>query len=178
MPRYYPASTTGELTNHILGNNFAASLEDFKLKTRVAIQAVVKKSAMLLYDEIVSISPVDTGRFRANNQIGIDSMDMSNLSESGLSSIFPEKTSRQFPTPRGMKRTHYTPIASMALEKAKLAGYKVGSTIYIYNNLKYAVPLEYGHSKQAPRGVYRISALKFKTYLNAACLASQKWSPA
>lgn len=32
---------------------------------------------------------------------------------------------------------------------------KLGDTAYLVNNLPYAVPLEYGHSSQAPAGMVR-----------------------
>ena len=38
---------------------------------------------------------------------------------------------------------------------------KMGDTVYIYNNLIYSVPLEYGWSTQAPNGVVRITLAFF-----------------
>lgn len=36
------------------------------------------------------------------------------------------------------------------------------------NNLPYAVPLEYGHSKQTPGGMVRLTALEFNQYVQQA----------
>ncbi len=40
--------------------------------------------------------------------------------------------------------------------------------IYIMNNLPYARALEYGHSKQAPAGMVRITLAEFGSYVEAA----------
>ena len=38
----------------------------------------------------------------------------------------------------------------------------IGEVAYIVNNLPYAIPLEYGHSTQAPRGMVRITVRQFQ----------------
>ena len=43
-----------------------------------------------------------------------------------------------------------------------------GDTIYIYNNLVYIVPLEEGHSNQAPSGMVAISLQEFTTFMDRA----------
>lgn len=45
--------------------------------------------------------------------------------------------------------------------------FKLGDTVIIYNNVEYIVPLEYGHSKQAPQGMFRISFNEVVTHLGA-----------
>lgn len=40
--------------------------------------------------------------------------------------------------------------------------------IYITNSLPYAIPVEYGHSKQAPVGMVRITVAEFQTYVDNA----------
>ncbi|MEN0582271.1 HK97 gp10 family phage protein [Phytobacter palmae] len=84
-----------------------------------------------LLNEIVMRSPVDTGRFRANNHVSIGSPDFSvtaNTDKSGG------------PT--------------LQQGSAVIAQGKPYSVIYIQNNLPYAEALENGHSKQAPTGLY------------------------
>lgn len=87
--------------------------------------------SMALLTEIVTRSPVDTGRFRANNQVSIGSPDYSELAAVDTSGA---ETIQQ--------------------GSAVIAKGKPFSVIYIQNNLPYAEPLENGHSKQAPTGVY------------------------
>lgn len=50
---------------------------------------------------------------------------------------------------------------AIAAAAGAVAGYKAGPAMYIVNNLPYALPLEYGHSTQAPEGMVRISAAEF-----------------
>ncbi|ULR87393.1 hypothetical protein [Comamonas sp. B21-038] len=75
------------------------------------------------------------GRFKSNWQVGLGSMNESVDSE-----------------PR-----------SDALGRAKvvLEGFKPGQTIFLTNNLPYAKKLEYGHSKQAPGGMVRLTVQDF-----------------
>jgi hypothetical protein len=51
---------------------------------------------------------------------------------------------------------------TIARGAAELAGFKAGPTIYLTNNVPYAIPLEYGHSTQAPAGVVRITVAEFQ----------------
>lgn len=90
-------------------------------------------SLQLLNDVIVR-SPVDTGRFRANNQVSIGSPDYGSSADVDMAG---GKTFQQ--------------------GSAVIAQGKPYSVIYIQNNLPYAVPLENGHSKQAPAGIYAVS---------------------
>lgn len=48
-----------------------------------------------------------------------------------------------------------------------ISPFKLGDTVIIYNNVEYIVPLEYGHSKQAPQGMFRISFNEVVTHLGA-----------
>lgn len=90
--------------------------------------------SLQLLNEIVSRSPVDTGRFRANNQVSIGS---------------PEYSTTDTTDKNG----------SVTLQQgsAVIAQGKPYSVIYIQNNLPYAEPLENGHSQQAPAGIYAVS---------------------
>jgi len=44
----------------------------------------------------------------------------------------------------------------------------IGQTAYIVNNLPYAVPLEYGHSTQAPNGMVRVTLANFQRIVDEA----------
>ncbi|WP_122544365.1 HK97 gp10 family phage protein [Pseudomonas viridiflava] len=90
--------------------------------------------AMALLGEIVSRSPVDTGRFRGNTTVTIDSPVFSNSQT-------------------------LDPTGSTSISKGAsvLGGLKPFSIIYIQNNLPYAEKLENGHSKQAPAGVFGLA---------------------
>ncbi|EEW2576068.1 HK97 gp10 family phage protein [Escherichia coli] len=90
--------------------------------------------SLQLLNEIVSRSPVDTGRFRANNQVSIG---------------FPEYSTTDATDKNG--------AATLQQGSSVIAQGKPYSIIYIQNNLPYAEPLENGHSQQAPVGIYAVS---------------------
>jgi hypothetical protein len=90
--------------------------------------------SLALLSEIVQRSPVDTGRFRANNQVSIGSADYSELSAVDISGA-----------------------ATIQQGSAVIAQGRPYSVIYIQNNLSYAEALENGHSQQAPAGVYALA---------------------
>lgn len=62
------------------------------------------------------------------------------------------------------------PAGSVTLAKLRLQvqALTVGETAYIVNNLPYAVPLEYGHSKQAPGGMVRVTLARFQQIVDEA----------
>lgn len=61
-------------------------------------------------------------------------------------------------------------LAKLRLQVEQLT---IGQTAYIVNNLPYAVPLEYGHSKQAPGGMVRITLARFQQIIDAAIRNNQ-----
>lgn len=128
-----------------MASTFTLDLARFGKKTEEQMSQIVRKICLDLFTIIVTRSPVDTGRFRANNQIDLNGMSGSTLLE------FHE---------RGRGDTSLTVTSTTAMqgrESAKLAQYKLGDTVFLYNNVVYAMRLEFGHSKQAPSGVYRVS---------------------
>ncbi|MBE5254514.1 HK97 gp10 family phage protein [Mixta mediterraneensis] len=90
--------------------------------------------SMALLAEIVQRSPVDTGRFRANNQVSLGGPDYSQLATTDKSGA-----------------------STIQQGNAVIAQGKPYSVIYIQNNLAYAESLENGHSQQAPAGIYATS---------------------
>lgn len=93
------------------------------------------------------------GRFRGNWQIGLDTLP---TTETG--------------------RIDKQGNATLAAGQGVLEQFKVGTTqvIYFANNVPYAVPLEYGHSKQAPNGMVRIAVMNFHDSFNAALQEAPK----
>ena len=80
---------------------------------------------------LIRESPVDTGRFKANWSTSINNMHQDTT----------ESTTIQFNK-----------------QSKDIRNYELGQTMYLHNNLQYAVPLEYGSSKQAPKGWIRNTA--------------------
>ncbi|BFO04056.1 hypothetical protein KNHN1_24340 [Pseudomonas guariconensis] len=94
----------------------------------------VRVIAMAMLNEIVLRSPVDTGRFRGNNIVSVGGpvyTTTENLDKSGGETI-----------QRGL---------------SVMSGLEPYTQVFIQNNLPYAGPLEDGHSKQAPAGIYAVS---------------------
>lgn len=79
------------------------------------------------------------GRFRGNWQFSIDSP-----ADGVLDQIDPSGN------------------VSIAVLRTQVQSLTIGQTAYLVNNLPYAVPLEYGHSKQAPGGMVRITLARFQ----------------
>jgi hypothetical protein len=156
MPRDYPAAIGGSISSgHVLGDNFEAQLDMFIVKSMAKAEQVVRLAILNMYGEIIETSPVDSGLFRANHQLSINSVPSGTL-------IADEPEGKY---PRGLI---YNYKAENAQQKSKLDGYKLSTVAYICNNLSYAKVLEFGHSVQAPTGVYRKAALRFDTFLSTA----------
>ncbi|MFW1765914.1 hypothetical protein ACG9X2_10690 [Acinetobacter bereziniae] len=100
-------------------------------------QHLKKISAEMLQGVIVR-SPVDQGAFRGNHKVSVNNPDTT--SDKNLKDTQGNKT--------------------LLSESEKLKQLKLGDTVYIQNNLPYAVRLENGHSeKQAPLGIYGLTFL-------------------
>lgn len=85
------------------------------------------------------------GRFRANWQIGIAS---------------PNESISDAVDPAGG--------ATIGRLTGVAAAVRAGGVIYITNSLPYAIPLERGHSKQAPQGIVRLTMLDLPAALEAS----------
>ena len=94
----------------------------------------VRVIAMAMLNEIVLRSPVDTGRFRGNNIVSVGA---------------PVYTSSPNVDPTGSETIQQGLRVTTGLEPY--------TQVFIQNNLPYAVPLEDGHSQQAPAGIYAVS---------------------
>lgn len=94
----------------------------------------VRVIAMAMLNEIVLRSPVDTGRFRGNNIVSVGA---------------PVYTST----------VNVDPTVAETINQglSAMTGLEPFTQVFIQNNLPYAVPLEDGHSKQAPAGIYAVS---------------------
>ena len=90
------------------------------------------------------------GRFRGNWQFSIDSP-----ADGVLDQIDPSGN------------------VSVAVLMTQVQALTIGQTAYIVNNLPYAIPLEYGHSKQAPGGMVRITLARFQQIVNEAIRNNQ-----
>lgn len=89
---------------------------------------------------VIMASPVMDSPFRSNHRVTIDTPTSETVEGTGNRS--PKGSLDQLTFNDGAKE----------ILKAKL-----GSCVYIQNNISYALALENGHSDQAPKGVYALT---------------------
>ena len=94
----------------------------------------VRTISMEILQLILLAAPVDTGRFKGNNIVSIGA---------------PVYTTLDVVDPSGGE--------TLARGLSAMSGLEPYTQVFIQNNLVYAVPLEDGHSKQAPAGIYGVS---------------------
>ena len=122
---------------------FALDLSKAIEKAKGQTEAVIKKAAFSVFQSVIQKSPVDTGRFRANWNISVGNPDLSTS-----------------------EATDKTGSASIGKVASGIAQYKLADgSIFLTNNLPYAMRLEDGYSGQAPNGMVRLSIVEFNNYL-------------
>ena len=89
----------------------------------------IRGGAISAFNEIIKLSPVDTGRFRGNWQASI------NVPKQDV--LYTDATSAITKTDDVVSHTQ---------------SYTLDDTLYLTNNLPYAAPLENGHSKKRGSG--------------------------
>lgn len=115
-------------------STFILDLSKFGAKAISNAEKVARKIGLDMHSRIVERMPVETGRARANTSIAIGG-------NPGTSTTDTDKHGG----------------ATIAKNRPVAAQFKLGDSITIYNNVEYIGPLEYGHSKQAPNGMFRIT---------------------
>ena len=138
--------------------NFIDTINDWIEETEVRIDNVLQAIVIKVGESVVRLSPVDTGLFRGNWQLTIDSTATSSLlryDQDGQSTI--------------------DSIASVA------KSFTAGQVAYIQNHVLYGEDLEYGlyngptakvtddgFSRQAPAGMVRVTEAQFLNIVNEA----------
>ena len=117
---------------------FAANLNKLCERAKDKAHVVVRKTAFELQGMMIDMSPVDTGRFRGNWQVGLGA-----INQSTSAALDPSGE------------------ATKGRAQAALQGWKPGQTIYLSNSLPYALRLERGWSQQAPSGVVRLTVQRY-----------------
>ena len=128
-------------------SGFADSLQGHVGGYKKRLSAVVRKSILGMTSEIIRATPLDTGMAKNNYFWGVD------------------RVTAIEPTP------DKSGSASIARAESFTAQWETGGVCYITNNLPYIMPLEFGHSTQAPAGMARITVEKWQQFVNAAVQA-------
>lgn len=114
-------------------------------ETEEDVKSILQTIVFRIGREVVTLSPVDTGRFKGNWQLTIGAPATSSLlryDESGGITL------------SDMSRVVRT--------------LSPGQVAYIQNTVAYGYDLEYGSSQQAPDGMVRITEAKFAILVNEA----------
>lgn len=133
-----------------LSGSFTAQLQQFADETMERADSIFRDVVMSMAGVIVRLSPVDTGNFKGAWRLSID----------GYDTTVPETPDKQ----------GGEVLARMLAEVGNLT---FGQAAYLQNNLPYAVPLEFGHSTQAPSGIIRIAQAQFQQLLQQAIRENQ-----
>ncbi len=129
---------------------FSKSLIELASFAEDNFSQIVRKAVFDLFSSIVRRSPVDTGTYRASH--GIANHNPSD--NEGIVHCAKDKSEASM-------------SEHIAETKVQAWTWRVGDgTIFIFNNLPYAEPLENGHSGQAPAGVYRQAMAEVEGFIN------------
>lgn len=136
---------------HDSAEAFARSLDVLVNEAMDNASQVIRKTLIDLWQNIVDITPVDTGRLRAGW------------------SISTRFDPNQAP-PEG--QTSYPP------PDAQDPGHASDWRWEIFNNIEYASVIEDGHSQQAPQGMVSVSLQSFADHLSQNLRQSEYWDDA
>ena len=120
------------------------SVAEFELIALNQSENAIKAAIVGLCGDIISDTPVDTGRLKNNWFPSVDT----------ASAETTEQTAN---------------TARARLETAVSQGYKLDKVFYFTNNLPYAYRIEFeGWSKKAPQGMVRRNIVRWNTYFRRA----------
>lgn len=130
--------------------NFEDVINQWVEETQVKIDDIIQDIVILIGKNVITLSPVDTGLFKGNWQLSIDS---------GSSGV--------------IDRLDPSGSAALAELSSKANMFTAGQIAYIQNHLDYGYDLEYGSSKQAPDGVVRVTEARFLRIVAEAVALNQ-----
>ncbi len=128
--------------------NFAAQVGSWAKVSEDRLQRIWKASSQELASRAINATPVDTGFARASWRASSESMPQINPSATNPGGKSVAEDSGQITT--------------------VIASASFGSTLYIGATAAYMLPLEYGHSQQAPQGMVRLAAAQWPSIVWAA----------
>lgn len=133
---------------------FIASVKVDLQKRELQDAATIREICFEAFSDIIRRSPVDTGLFRSAHALTITSP-----------SVFKPEPIRRAPGTSGPLIT--ATREAQAQQSLSFIKDRTERTIFITNNLEYALPLEFGSSRQAPNGVYRLAAMRAQQIINS-----------
>jgi hypothetical protein len=130
--------------------SFALELARFAKQATEAIDASLREIIFEVAGSLIRMSPVDSGRFRGNWQFSL---------------MTPDSSISLDVDPTGAE--------TLGRIVAAAGAFTAGQVAYITNSLPYAIPLEFGHSTQAPSGMVRVTLARFQEIVNEAIRNNQ-----
>lgn len=124
---------------------FAESLAKQCERAGQKAEMVVRHMALSLQQNMVEMSPVDTGRFKGNWQAGVGQINRDTSASDDASGS-----------------------GAIVRTQQVLSGWKPGQTIWLTNSLPYAQRLENGWSQQAPHGMVKLTVQAYGDAVKAA----------
>jgi len=114
--------------------------EEAAAKMRDRANRVVRMVALEALSRIVLRTPVDTGRARGNWQVGVGEPD------------------------RSYAWDQYDPVGTETIAKGRplLEAAPDGEILFVTNSVPYILPLEHGHSQQAPAGMVGVTIAELR----------------
>ncbi len=131
---------------HTNGAEFRRTISKWAPQVDADARKFARLVALKLYQRILMLTPVDTGRARGNWQMDIGRWPSGAL-DVGKGKPGQSKNRKRRPNLRSGEKKQ------VASADRKLAGLKLGQSIFIGNNLPYITLLELGSSTQSPHGM-------------------------
>jgi len=130
-------------------SKFYSDLDQFSVEMNIELQKVIRKVVFDIFANILSLSPVDYGTYRASHQIAIGKIsdEIYEISRKGSK----------------LNNEQADTIARQQLNKLSDIG--PFDIVYISNNVPYAEVIEYGNESRESKGVYRLSLQKVEQEL-------------
>lgn len=128
-------------------SEFTLSLSRFAAKVGTRADQVVRKLALDMFKSIVLRTPVSTGRLRGAWSVSIGLAGMPN---------------------NELELNDKTGTATISRGAAQILGVQAGQKIVFSNVMPYARAIEFGHSKQSPAGMVRITLRETERFLREA----------
>jgi hypothetical protein len=124
--------------------SFSIDLSRFAVKSEKEMKTVIQKITMEAFRRVILRSPVDTGRFRANWGAAIGT------ASTGTKEAFDKDGG-----------------ATVTAAASIVFNWNCVGSIFLANSLPYGGKLEYGHSKQAPAGMVRVTLSEISSHYGA-----------
>ena len=142
--------------------SFSIDVQNFATRSGMRWKTAVKHIVEDIFRQIHLIMPVDTGFARSNWSIGMD-----------VPGDLIENPAQHLPYPRRLAGASFPSHEERGVAAIRALPVTEGLVCYIYNNTRYIIPLEYGHSReQAPAGMVRVTLARLQAYVAAAAARS------